>query len=1028
MKFKFRIQDYQTEAVDAVVKVFEGQPFNDRVSYLRDVGKNRGWTQSSLFSDDVSYFDGDGSGFENAPIELSDECLLDNIRALQLENNIKQSPALSKPFGPSCRCALDIEMETGTGKTYCYIKTIFELNKRYGWSKFIVVVPSIAIREGVKKSFEMMEDHFFEHYGKKARYFIYNSKNLNQLDNFSASKDIYVMIINAQAFASSLKEGAKNEAARIIYSKQDSFGSRRPIDVISANRPIVILDEPQKLGGDATQSSIKLFNPLFALHYSATHKDVHNLVYVLDALDAYRKKLVKKIEVKGFELRNLRGTDGFVYLSQILLDPKKPPIARMTFEINYAKGINRETRLLSVNDNLYAMSAGANMPPLEQYKNGYVVKEINPLNNTVTFLNGQTLSVGEVRGDISERDMRRIQIRETILSHFEKEEKLFNMDIKCLSLFFIDEVAHYRQYDEDGNELLGDFGKMFEQEYISVLNDYITLNVSPYIEYLKSIDVKDTHKGYFSIDKKTNRIVNSVEKRGVCDDISAYDLILKNKERLLSFDEPTRFIFSHSALREGWDNPNVFQICTLKQSNSEINKRQEVGRGMRLCVNRDGDRIDGSVSGIKVHDVNVLTVIASDSYKTFVGSLQKEIKDTLYDRPTKATKEYFAGKTVKVGGSLHEITKQEAAIIERYLGFNGYIDYDGNVTDAYRIAQETGKFAQLPQEIAPMAEGIHKLVQGIFDEKVLSEIIVPANKPKITENELNENFARKEFQTLWNYINHKYAYTVSFDSNELIEKAIRAIDEQMYVTELTYVRTVGTQGRDSLDFTEGKTKTTTLHNTGGSNVEYDLVGKISQGTTLTRKTVVKILQGIRADKFAMFKANPEEFISKAIRYIKEQKAAVIVDEITYNVTEEEPYGSDIFTMGKGVVNFDNAVKAERHITPWVVVDSDTEKQFARDLDKDEGDVCVYAKLPRTFKIPTPVGDYSPDWAIAFYEGKVKYIYFIAETKGSMESMQLKKIEDAKIQCAKKLFSKLNGGMVHYDVADTYQHLMDIMSR
>ena len=1028
MKFKFKIQDYQTEAVDAVVKVFEGQPFNDRVSYLRDVGKNRGWTQSSLFSDDVSYFGGDGSGFENAPIELSDERLLDNIRALQLENNIKQSPALSKPFGPSCRCALDIEMETGTGKTYCYIKTIFELNKRYGWSKFIVVVPSIAIREGVKKSFEMMEDHFFEHYGKKARYFIYNSKNLNQLDNFSASKDIYVMIINAQAFASSLKEGAKNEAARIIYSKQDSFGSRRPIDVISANRPIVILDEPQKLGGDATQSSIKLFNPLFALHYSATHKDVHNLVYVLDALDAYRKKLVKKIEVKGFELRNLRGTDGFVYLSQILLDPKRPPIARMTFEINYAKGINRETRLLSVNDNLYAMSAGANMPPLEQYKNNYIIKEINPINNTITFLNGQTLSVGEVRGDISERDMRRIQIRETILSHFEKEEKLFNMGIKCLSLFFIDEVAHYRQYDEDGNELLGDFGKMFEQEYISVLNDYITLNVSPYIEYLKSIDVKDTHKGYFSIDKKTNRIVNSVEKRGVCDDISAYDLILKNKERLLSFDEPTRFIFSHSALREGWDNPNVFQICTLKQSNSEINKRQEVGRGMRLCVNRDGDRIDGSVSGIKVHDVNVLTVIASDSYKTFVGGLQKEIKDTLYDRPTKATKEYFAGKTVKVGGSLHEISKQEAAIIERYLGFNGYIDYDGNVTDAYRTAQETGTFAQFPQEIAPMAEGIHKLVQGIFDEKVLSEIIVPANKPKITENELNENFARKEFQTLWNYINHKYAYTVSFDSNELIEKAIRAIDEQMYVTELTYVRTVGTQGRDSLDFTEGKTKTTTLHNTGGSNVEYDLVGKISQGTTLTRKTVVKILQGIRADKFAMFKANPEEFISKAIRYIKEQKAAVIVDEITYNVTEEEPYGSDIFTMGKGVVNFDNAVKAERHITPWVVVDSDTEKQFARDLDKDEGDVCVYAKLPRTFKIPTPVGDYSPDWAIAFYEGKVKYIYFIAETKGSMESMQLKKIEDAKIQCAKKLFSKLNGGMVHYDVADTYQHLMDIMSR
>lgn len=1028
MKFKFKIQDYQTEAVEAVVKVFDGQPFNNRVSYLRDLGKQITPIQTSLLADDLRYVGNDGSGFGNAPIELSDEQLLDNIRALQLDNNIKQSSLLSKPFGVGCRCALDIEMETGTGKTYCYIKTMFELNKKYGWSKFIVVVPSIAIREGVKKSFQVMEDHFFEQYNKKARYFVYNSKNLNLLDNFSASKDINVMIINAQAFASSLKEGAKNEAARIIYSKQDSFGSRRPIDVIAANRPIIILDEPQKLGGDATQASIKLFKPLFSLNYSATHKDVHNLIYVLDALDAYQKKLVKKIEVKGFELRNLRGTDGFVYLSQILLDPKKPPMARLTFEINYSKGINRESRIVKVNDNLYDMSAGGNMPPLEQYKNGFVIKEINPVNNTITFLNGEVLSVGEVSGNRNEKDMRRIQIRETILSHFEKEEKLFNKGIKCLSLFFIDEVAHYRQYDENGNEVLGDFGIMFEQEYTSVLNDYIRLDETPYIQYLKSIDVHDTHKGYFSIDKKTNRIVNSVEKRGVCDDISAYDLILKNKERLLSFEEPTRFIFSHSALREGWDNPNVFQICTLKQSNSEVGKRQEVGRGMRLCVNRLGDRIDGTVHGVKVHAVNVLTVIASDSYKTFVGGLQKEIKDTLYERPTKATKEYFVGKVVKVNGEAHEITKQEAVIIERYLGFNGYIDYDGNVTDKYREAQESGEFAELPHEIVAIAEGVYKLVQGVFDEKILAEIIAPANKPKITENELNENFAKKEFQTLWKYINHKYAYAVSFDSNELIEKAIQAIDEQMYVTELTYVRTIGSQGKESLDFTEGKTKTTQLSNAAGSNVAYDLVGKISQGATLTRKTVVKILQGIRSDVFAMFKINPEEFISKAVRFINEQKATMIVDEIKYNVTDEEPYSSDIFTAEKGVIDFDRAVKADKHITPYVVVDSDTEKKFAIDLDRDEDKVCVYAKLPRSFKIPTPVGDYSPDWAIAFYEGKVKYIYFIAETKGSMESLQLKKVESAKINCAKKLFASLNSGAVHYDVADTYQHLMDIMSR
>ena len=1018
MKFKFKIQQYQTEAVNAVVKVFEGQPFNDKVSYLRDMGKIQ---NQQIVIDEL-----DSNGFENARLEISDKQLLDNIRAVQLINNIKQSDELSKPFGFAFGPALDIEMETGTGKTYCYIKTMFELNKKYGWSKFIVIVPSIAIREGVKKSFEIMEDHFFEQYGKKARYFIYNSKSLNQLDSFSASKDIYVMIINSQAFASSLKEGAKNEAARIIYSKQDSFGSRRPIDVIASNRPIIILDEPQRLSGEATQKAIKHFNPLFSLNYSATHKNMHNPVYVLDALDAYQKKLVKKIEVKGFELRNLRGTDGFVYLSKILIDPKKPPMARVTFEVNYAKSINRETRILGVNDNLYELSSGnkGKMPPLEQYKNGYVIKEINPIDNTITFLNGIVLAVDEVRGDISERDMRRIQIRETILSHFEKEEKLFNLGIKCLSLFFIDEVAHYRQYAEDGSELLGDFGVMFEQEYMAVLNDYITLIETPYVKYLKSIDVKDTHKGYFSIDKKTNRVVNSVEKRGLCDDISAYDLILKNKERLLSFEEPTRFIFSHSALREGWDNPNVFQICTLKQSNSEINKRQEVGRGMRLCVNRYGDRIDGTLSGLRVHDINILTVIASDSYKTFVSDLQKEIKADLYDRPTKATKEYFIGKFVRVNGENIQISKEQAAKIERYLGFNGYIDYDGNVTDVYRAAQETGNFVPLPDDLIRLSDGIHKLVQGVFDENVFNEIITSASKPAIVENPLNENFYKKEFQTLWNYINHKYAYTVNLDSEELIERSIRAINEQLYVTELTYVRTIGSQEKDSLEFTAGKTKTSILRNTGGSLAEYDLIGKIGAGTTLTRKTVVQILQGILPVKFAMFKANPEEFISKIIRYINEQKAGLIINEIQYDISDEEPYTSDIFNLG-GVVNFEKAVKTQKHITPYVLIDSDIEKKFAFDLEHDEGKVCVYAKLPKAFKIPTPVGNYSPDWAIAFYENTVKYIYFIAETKGS--ELHRDPVEIAKNLCAKKLFAKLNNGKVNYDIVESYQKLLELIN-
>lgn len=620
MKFNFKIQQYQTDAVDAVVKVFNGQGFHDKISYIRDKGKvkkeygidgeviSQGNQMSfqtvgtQLEYDDIDELS--DTGYKNELVELSDEQLLNNIQTLQRQNNIKLSNSLVKDMG---RCSLDIEMETGTGKTYVYIKTMFELNKKYGWSKFIVVVPSIAIREGVKKSFEITADHFMEHYGKKARFFIYNSSNLNQLDNFSSSFGINVMIINTQAFASSLKEDGRSKEARIIYSKRDEFGSRRPIDVIKANRPIIILDEPQKMGGEVTQKALKNFNPLFSLNYSATHAKQHNLIYVLDALDAFNKKLVKKIEVKGFEVKNFRGTDSYLYLEQIVLSSKKPPMAKIELEIGYNKSINRESRILGVGEDLYYVSQ-----EMEQYK-GYTISEIDPLRGTVTFTNGEVISTGDIVGDISEKDMRRIQIRETILSHFEKEEKLFDKGIKCLSLFFIDEVAKYRQYDENGDEVLGEYGKMFEQEYINVLNEYVTLLDTPYQRYLKSTcsDVEEVHKGYFSIDKKGHAIDSKV-KRGseFSDDISAYDLILKNKERLLSFDEPTRFIFSHSALREGWDNPNVFQICTLKHSDSNTAKRQEVGRGLRLCVNQNGNRMDVESCGETVHDINVLTVVA----------------------------------------------------------------------------------------------------------------------------------------------------------------------------------------------------------------------------------------------------------------------------------------------------------------------------------------------------------------------------------------------------------------------------------
>ena len=1046
MKFNFKIQQYQTDAVDAVVKVFNGQGFHDKISYIRDKGKvkkeygidgeaitlgNQMTFQTS--GTQIEYDDIDelsDTGYKNELVELTDEQLLSNIQTLQRQNNIKLSNSLVKDMG---RCSLDIEMETGTGKTYVYIKTMFELNKKYGWSKFIVVVPSIAIREGVKKSFEITSEHFMEHYGKKARFFVYNSSNLNQLDNFSSSAGINVMIINTQAFASSLKEDGRSKEARIIYSKRDEFGSRRPIDVIKANRPIIILDEPQKMGGDVTQKALKNFNPLFSLNYSATHAKHHNLVYVLDALDAFNKKLVKKIEVKGFEVKNFRGTDSYLYLEQIVLSPKKPPMAKIELEIGYNKSINRETRILGVGDDLYYVSQ-----EMEQYK-GYTISEIDPLNGTVTFTNGEVIKGGDVIGDISEKDMRRIQIRETILSHFEKEEKLFNMGIKCLSLFFIDAVAKYRQYDENGEELLGEYGRMFEEEYLNAFNEYVTILDTPYQKYLKSTcsDVSAVHKGYFSIDKK-GHAVDSTLKRGseFSDDISAYDLILKNKERLLSFEEPTRFIFSHSALREGWDNPNVFQICTLKRSDSNTAKRQEVGRGLRLCVNQNGNRMDFESCGETVHDVNTLTVVASESYKTFVTDLQSDIKTVLYDRPTTATSEYFKGKYVKVNDVPTLIDDEKANAIEFYLIQNGYVDMKRKVTDKYREELKTGTVAELPEELKPMEEGIHTLIQSVYDDSVLKDMFTDGHETKVKENPLNDNFAKKEFQALWREINHKYAYTVEFDSSELIKKATAHINEKLFVSELQYTTTVGSQKSEmniydverGESFIGDRSRTQILKHAEKSGIKYDLIGKVAAGTKLTRKTTSAILQGLAIDKLFMFSNNPEEFITKVVRLINEQKATMIVEHISYDTIEGE-YDSSIFTAEKNTQSFDKAFLAKKAIQDYVFTDGSAEKsierKFAEDLDAAE-EVCVYAKLPKSFQIPTPVGNYAPDWAIAFYEGKVKHIFFVAETKGTMESLELRPIEQAKISCAKKLFNEMSTGNVVYHDVDSYQSLLNIM--
>ncbi len=1007
MKLKFKQQAFQTDAVKGVVDCFKGQPKSRGHKYALDPGR-------AAAGSTVTLPGMEGDGFANDKLAIPLTQLLENLQGVQRRQNLPISPELKKT--PICDVNLDVEMETGTGKTYCYIKTMFELNRDFGWSKFIVVVPSIAIREGVLKSFEIMAEHFLETYGKKARHFVYNSKQLHNLESFSSDAGINVMIINVQAF------NARGEDARRIYLELDDFQSRRPIDVIKKNRPIMILDEPQKMEGKATTEKLAEFDPLMILRYSATHKTEHNKVYRLDAIDAYNQKLVKKIKVRGITVKGLAGTNAYLYLESIRIATTQPPEARAELEIQQKSGIKRVLRMLRKNDNLFDLSDG-----LEQYR-GFVVSDINAIENTISFTNGVVLGAGEATGDVNEAALRRIQIREAIKAHFETEQTRFAQGIKVLSLFFIDEVAKYRSYDEAG-EQAGEYAQMFEEEYNIQLNEVLTLEDTPYNRYLRGISASKTHNGYFSIDKKTKRLVNPDvktrgESAGEADDVDAYNLILRDKERLLTFSEPVRFLFSHSALREGWDNSNVFVICTLKHSDNTISRRQEVGRGMRLSRNQSGDRIDDPAI---VHQVNVLTVVANESYKDFVSKLQKETIASLSARPKQANAEYFQDKVLQTPTGDVKVTLQLAKLVERYLVKNDYSDTDERITEEYHTAKKEGTLAPLPAELEPYKEQVLQLIDSVFSTAQLPEI-EDDRKGKV--NALNANFEKKEFQELWSRINRKAIYAVDFKTDELIEKCIKTLDEELKVTPLQYTITAGEQTdqatyeamKKGMAFVMKENETDSLTGSARSAVKYDLIGKLTEDTKLTRQTIATILSGINVAVFTQYKTNPEDFILKAGTLINEQKATVIIEHIAYNPVEET-HTTDIFTHQKG--DLSKGFKATRHIYDYVFTDSMIERTFVGELDASS-EVIVYAKLPRAFQIPTPVGNYNPDWAIAFQAGKVKHVYFIAETKGSISSMDLRKIENCKIECARKFFAKITSDQVKYDVVKSYGKLMELV--
>ncbi|ABC77518.1 type III restriction-modification system endonuclease [Syntrophus aciditrophicus] len=1018
MKLKFKVQPYQTNAVEAVVDCFAGQVNTSGIVYRIDPGVNKKLVAQEPI---LPGMDMEQTGFKNADIQLTDAQLLTNIHAVQRRQNLPLSDKLVSSAG--CKINLDVEMETGTGKTYCYVKTFFEMNKRYGWTKFIVVVPSIAIREGVLKSLEITAEHFTESYGKKARFFAYNSRQLHHLESFSSDAGINVMVINIQAFNATGKDN------RRIYDELDEFQSRKPIDVISSNRPILILDEPQKMEGKKTLEALAKFKPLMILRYSATHRTTHNKIHRLDALDAYNQKLVKKIAVRGIAVKGLAGTNAYLYLESIEIS-KKAPVARIEMEVRQGGGIKRIVKRLERGKDLFIESN-----ELDQYR-GFVIAQIDANKDTVEFTNGHVLSAGDATGDITEMAIRRIQIREAIRAHLEKEQVLFAQGIKVLSLFFIDEVVKYRDYSQADEQ--GEYARIFEEEYERLKAEYLSLlplDGGVYQEYLKGIHVGRTHNGYFSIDKKTKKLTDPSfktrgEEAGLSDDVDAYDLILKDKERLLSFAEPVRFIFSHSALREGWDNPNVFVMCMLKHSDNTISRRQEVGRGLRISVNQLGDRMDNPAT---VHDVNILTVVASESYKDFVGNLQREISDSLSARPRKADEAYFTGKVITTETGTVEITPVMAKQIYKYLLKNDYTDDADQVADAYHEAKANGTLAALPPELAPHAEQIFGLIDSVFSESQLPDV-GDDRKPKT--NPLNANFEKKEFKALWSRINQKAVYRVEFDSSELIRNSIRALDKELRVTPLTYIVQKGVQTTEAtydrlksgqaFDVKETKTEYgTSVH----SRVTYDLLGKISENTQLTRKTIAEILSGVQTAVFMQFKQNPEHFIAESSRLINEQKATIIIERLSYD-NIAETHDIDIFTTGQSKQDFTKASeKLKNHIYDYVITDSKVEREFVKELDTST-EVVVYAKLPRGFLIPTPVGDYNPDWAISFREGSVKHIYFVAETKGSMSSMELRAIEHTKIECARKFFAEINRKIdpehVKYDVVTSYGKLMEIV--
>jgi len=995
MKIKFESNlDYQDRAISSIVDIFEGQEVcQSNFSVSRVSGDTLGITENEL-------------GIGNR-LELLDDEILENVQNIQLRHGLAQSKKLNG-------MDFSVEMETGTGKTYVYLKSIFELNKKYGFTKFIIVVPSIAIKEGTKKTLDITTEHFKSIFDNvNYDYFVYDSSNLEQVRDFATSSDIRIMVINIDAFRKSFTDPTKDTKANIIHRENDRLNGQKPIEFIASTNPILIIDEPQSVDHTAkAKEAIETLNPLCRLRYSATHIEKFNLMYKLDSIDAYDQKLVKQIEVANVRMDDAHND---AYIKLISIEKKKTPItAKVEIDINDKGKTKRKVITIKDGSDLYELSNGR-----DNY-NDYVVNEINRTEGDeyVEFGNDKSLDLGEVVGDMDDDTIKRLQIRKTIEEHLEKELRLTSKEIKVLSLFFIDRVANYRAYDEEGNPTKGKYALWFEEEYkaIAKKRKYRTL--------FEDIDldtaVENIHNGYFSSDKKGNfkdsNLSKSGELRGNKDDEDTFSLIMKDKEKLLSFDSSLRFIFSHSALKEGWDNPNVFQICTLNETASVMKKRQEIGRGLRICVNQEGERVHGFY-------VNTLTVMANESYEDFAKSLQAEIEKEEGIKFGVIEEHFFANIPTKNDeGEVEYFGAKQSEQVWEFLHTNKYIDAKGKIQDALKADLRDDKF-EVPQEFIHVQNDIINVIKKIAGNLNIKDA---NDRQLVTLNK--EVLLSDDFKDLWDKVKYKTTYRVDFDADALVEECAHKIANEVTVGKIKYLYSKAKNRitKVGVEVDEESIKEQ-FHD--AEIVDYklpDIVTYLQNETNLTRKNIVDIL--IKSGKLESFKNNPQKFIDKTIELIRKTMSIFIVDGIKYHkIGDDSYYAQECFEeqelygyLSKNMIEN----RENKSIYNHTVYDSDVEKGFARSFNENDN-VKLFAKLPSWFKINTPLGSYNPDWAVLIEKENEEKLYFVVESKGSLFTDDLRDTEEAKINCAKKHFEEISNE-AQFIQSNNFEHMREFI--